>query len=250
MHDEPDTRRHARWIPALGGLLFLIVLVPSSLDDATRDTNVQCVSALGKGECTVRLGWLLHSYEWTISAAELQGTSFECSERRLFHSGCYGSLDLLTGSEDLGQIDRNTFAEFSDAVDAFANGGGSGDLDVSLGPPRAALVSLFGILVVGLGFLASFEYSELDVDEETRMLRLSTRGLLQWADQEIPLEDIARVTVEHLPVRRDRDEPNAIVWVQRHSGEALRVGRSGEASAEALAGWIRDRIARQRTGQA
>ena len=230
------------------GLALLLVVVPTMLDDATRDTNVQCVRALGKGECTIRLGWLLHSYEWTISAVELQGTSVQRGEASYFHSGYYGTLDLVTGAEELGQIDEDTFREFSDAIDGFINEPAYGDLDVSLGPPRSALVALALALLVGLVLVGSFEFSELDVDLEARVLRLRTRGLLQWADQEVPLEDIARVTVERLPVNRDRDEPNAIVWVQRQGGEALRVGRSGEASAEALAGWIRDRIGRRSPG--
>lgn len=235
--DSADTYTHARWHIALIGMLGLLVLVPTTLDEATRDLNVQCVRALGKGECTIRLGWLLHSTERTISIGELQGASSSCGERK-----CVGVLELITGEEPIGRVDSDTFTVFADTVDGFLDDPTQSHLDVSLGPARMSWMLLAAYIIVGLGLTGTFEYSELRVDQGAQLLTLRSRGLLQWADLEYPLPSIAAVQVERLRVKNDREEPNAIVSLRLVDGTSVRVGRSGDASAEALAGWLRARL--------
>ncbi len=239
MTDAPNVRRHVRWVPSFLGLLLLIGGVPPSLDDATRDAEVRCIRVLSKSECTIRLSWLLHSDEWTVPEGELQGASHQCGD-----TSCWGTLHFVGGDEDLGSIDLDTFEEFGDALASYLNDPTARELVVSLGPARMSLLMLALILIVSLVLMGSFESSRLVVDREEGTLWMKVRGLLHWADFSVPLADVAGVNVERLPASDDQAEPSAIVWVQRIDGSSVRVGQSGEASANALAAWLRDRTGR------
>jgi hypothetical protein len=235
--DDPDRHVHVRWLLAAFGLISLIILGPMGLDDATRDVNVRCVRVLGHGECTISMGWLLHSSEWDVNSIELLGGDMRCGD-----NGCSGTLELVGGDEELGLVDQDTFRDFINEIEYFASDPGASSLDVSLGPARSALMMLAVWLAVSLALMATFEYSLLHVDREHGVLYMKIRGLLHWADVEIPLGQITQVSVERLPVNRDNQEPQSIVWLQQTEGPPLRIGKSGESGAEALAGWLRERL--------
>lgn len=244
MSEDRDARTHVRWLGPLVGALAIVVVVPSTLDDATRDVNVLCSQALGKGECTITTGWLLHSDEWTITAGELVGARYSCNE-----DACFGTLDLLGGAEPLGRIDKDSFRLFSDEIDSFLDDPGQSTLDASLGPARMAWMMFAAVFGVSLVLLGTFEYSELRVDRAERSLRIRTRSLLRWGDEEYPFESIVRVRVESLPQKNDREAPDSIVWLQVREGPDVRVGRSNDAAADGLANWIRERAQLRNVGR-
>jgi hypothetical protein len=222
----------------------MVVVVPSTLDDATRDVNVVCSQALGKGECTITTGWLLHSDEWTVTAGELVGASYSCNE-----DACFGTLDLLGGTEALGRIDKDSFRVFSDEIDSFLDDPSQSTLDATLGPARMAWMMFAAVFGVSLVLLGTFEYSELKVDRGARILRIRTRSLLRWGDEEFAFDDIVRVRVESLPRKNEREAPDSIVWLQVHNGPDVRVGRSNDVAADGLANWIRDRAQLRNVGR-
>ncbi len=236
--DDPDRRGHSRWYFAALGFLLLLIATPSLLDDATRDVRVQCSRNAGHGTCTIHMGWLLHSYDWEVKSVELLGATKDCND-----NGCWGTLDLVAGSEDLGSVDDDTFGEFKGEISDFIHDSMRSELDARLGPPRLALMMLAGAWLVCLGLIATYETTEIIIDRERRQVRLATRGLLNWADQDVPFAEIQRVTVQHMPTRMDRDhEPPALVWLERTGQQPLRVAKASVPAAEALAAWLRERL--------
>jgi hypothetical protein len=235
MSDGPNERTHGRWLHGILGLVLLFGAGPIALNQTIRQLDLRCVRIGAEGECTLSLRRLPLPLERQFPPGDLIEVDWDCDDL------CWGSIELIDGRVSVGLVDLDSFRAFSQEVDAFA-AGRSQELDLRLGPHSLAWLLLLLTLGTGLATLAAFEYGSLEIDEEEGVLRMRTRSLLHWVEVELPLDSITGVGVEVEPTKTDRDVPTSTVRLRLREGPPVRVGRSGDGSADELAAWLRERL--------